>query len=90
MNNKIETITINRTAFMGPKSIKKAKKILKKIKSLNGKWYLSIEQNKRTIELLVIENGKIVEACFYRGEDLQEAAKLTKDLNSKFISMEIA
>lgn len=92
MRNEIEMITIGRTAFIGPKSIKQAKKIIKKINSLKGEWYMAIvsKQANMAVELLLIEDGEVTDASYYEGKALQEAVKLTEETEDKFFIMEVA
>lgn len=87
----METITIHRTTFIGPGPVRQAKKIIGKIEFLKGEWYIAlvIKRNKEAIELLMIEDGKITDASYHRGIELQEAVELTKRTEKNFMKLEV-
>ena len=88
----METITIHRTAFIGPNAVKQAERIIGKIESLKGEWYIALvsKRSKEAIELLMIEDGKITDASYHRGTKLQEAVELTKRIEKNFLKLEVA
>lgn len=88
----METIKIHRTAFIGPNAIGQANRIISKIESLEGEWYMALvsKGHNEAIELFMIEDGEIVDASYHRGKDLQEAVTFTKRIERNFIELELA
>ncbi|WDM33694.1 hypothetical protein J8N01_26000 [Priestia megaterium] len=86
----MKTITINRTLFMGEKSVKKAEKIIRKIKSLKGTWHLVLTLHNKPVELLLIEDGEIIDCSVFKEEEFSQIVKEVRKLGNHLISMEVA